>query len=461
MAKSMLMMVVHACLATLGDDPQLVRDGALLITDGRITDLGTTAELIARYPGVEYWDAAGQLVLPASICAHTHFYGAFARGMAVPGDPPVDFPQILKSLWWRLDKVLTLEDVRYSALVCLLDAIRHGTTTLIDHHASPNAIEGSLDAITGAVREAGLRACLCYEVTDRDGPERAQDGIAENVRFFKSRISESASWRIESSIAASFGLHASMTLSDETLTDCVAAARELGLGFHIHAAEGVADQEDSLKKSGKRVIHRLHDAGILGQRTIAAHCVHVDAGEIDLLAKTGTWVTHQPRSNMNNGVGVAPVEAMLRSGVNVALGNDGFSNQMFAEMKAAYLVHKLVQCDPRAMPGDTVMRLAYANNARLTRVFWPELVLGELRQGAMADLVFLDYHPTTPLTAGNLPWHLLFGVEASMITATVCAGRVLMRDRKLLTLDEEAITAHSRELAAQVWARLGNEQLAG
>jgi cytosine/adenosine deaminase-related metal-dependent hydrolase len=223
----------------------------------------------------------------------------------------------------------------------------------------------------------------------------------------------------------------------------------------------MADQEDSLQKSGKRVIHRLHDAGILGPHTIAAHCVHVNEREIELLAETGTWVTHQPRSNMKNGVGVAPVEAMLGSGVNVALGNDGFSNQMFAEMKTAYLVHKLTQRDPRAMPGDMVMRLAYANNARLARVFWPELVLGELRTGAMADLVFLDYHPTTPLAAENLPWHLLFGVEASMITSTVCAGQVLMRDRELLTLDEEAITARSRELAAQVWRRLGDERSAG
>ncbi|MCK4471383.1 MAG: putative aminohydrolase SsnA [Anaerolineae bacterium] len=446
------MLITHARLATLGDEPRLIEDGALLIEGDCIAALGTTAELSASYPSAERWDAAGQLVLPASSCAHTHFYGAFARGMVIPGEPAANFPQILERLWWRLDKALTLEDVRYSALVCLVDAIRHGTTTLIDHHASPNGIEGSLDAIAEAVQEAGLRACLCYEVTDRDGPERARAGIAENVRFAKSQFPNS-----KSQIAATFGLHASLTLSDETLADCVSAAEGCGLGFHIHAAEDVADQEDSLHKSGKRVIKRLHDAGILGPRTIAAHCVHVDQSELELLAKTGTWVTHQPRSNMNNGVGVAPVEALLRAGVNVGLGNDGFSNQMFAEMKAAYLVHKLAQRDPRAMPGDLVMRLAYAENSRLARVFWPDLRLGELCEGAAADLVFLDYHPTTPLTAGNLPWHLLFGVEASAITATVCAGRVLMRDRTLLTLDEEAITARSRELAAQMWERV-NEQ---
>jgi putative selenium metabolism protein SsnA len=446
------MLITHARLATLGDEPRLIEDGALLIEGERIAALGTTAALTATWPAAERWDAAGQLVLPASSCAHTHFYGAFARGMAIPGEPAANFPQILERLWWRLDKALTLEDVRYSALVCLVDAIRHGTTTLIDHHASPNAIAGSLDAIAEAVQEAGVRACLCYEVTDRDGPERAQAGIRENVRFANSPFVIR-----HSLLAATLGLHASLTLSDETLADCVAAARESGLGFHIHAAEDVADQEDSLRKSGKRVIQRLHDAGILGPRTITAHCVHVDESEIELLAETGTWVTHQPRSNMNNGVGVAPVETLLRAGVNVGLGNDGFSNLMFAEMKAAYLVHKLAQRDPRAMPGDLVMRLAYAENGRLARVFWPDLELGELCEGAAADLVLLDYCPTTPLTVGNLPWHLLFGVEGSAITATVCAGRVLMRDRVLLTLDEEAITARSRELAARMWERINDQ----
>ena len=443
------LLITHARVATLGAEPQLIHDGALLVQGDRIAAIGATAELSAQYPDAERWDAGGQLVMPAAVCAHTHFYGAFARGMAVPGDPAANFPQILERLWWRLDKALTLEDVRYSALVCLVDAVRHGTTTLIDHHASPNAIGDSLDVIAEAVQQAGVRGSLCYEVTDRDGPQLAQAGIAENARWAKALQA-----RPNPLLAASFGLHASLTLSDETLADCVAANRDLGLGFHVHAAEDIADQEDSLRKSGKRVVHRLRDAGILGPKTLAIHCVHVDETEMRVLAETGTWVTHQPRSNMNNAVGVAAVEKMLRAGVNVALGNDGFSNQMFAEMKAAYLVHKLAQRDPRAMPGDLVFRMAYADNARLARVFWPDTTLGELSVGAAADLVFLDYHPTTPLTAGNLPWHILFGLEASAITATVCAGQVLMRDRKLLTLDEEAITARSRELAAEAWKRV-------
>jgi len=441
------MLITHARLATFGSNPQVIEDGALLVEGKQIAAVGTIRTLTTRFPDADRWDAEGQLVLPASICAHTHFYGAFSRGMGIPGAPPESFPQILQRLWWRLDRALSLEDVRYSALVCLVDAVRHGTTTLIDHHASPNAIDGSLDVIAEAVQKAGLRASLCYEVTDRNGAQQARAGIEENVRFARKACEDPQ-------LAASFGLHASLTLSDETLADCVAAAEELGLGFHTHVAEGVADQQDALEKSGQRVVHRLGDAGILGPKTIAVHCVHVDESEIARLADTETWVTHQPRSNMNNAVGVAPVERMLDHGISVGLGNDGFSNQMFAEMKMAYFMHKLAQRDPQAMPGNVVMDLAYASNGRLAQIFWPEQRLGELTEGAMADLVFVDYQPTTPLSAENLPWHILFGLEASMITSTVCAGRVLMRDRELLTLDEEAITARSRELAADVWNRL-------
>ena len=441
------MLITHARLATLGDEPRLIEDGALLIEDDCIAALGTTAELSASYPSAERWDAAGQLVLPASSCAHTHFYGAFARGMAIPGEPAANFPQILERLWWRLDKALTLEDVRYSALVCLVDAIRHGTTTLIDHHASPNAIEGSLDTIAEAVQEAGLRACLCYEVTDRDGEELAQAGIEENRRFIEKMASEQIS-----KLAATFGLHASLTLSDETLEKAVGVADELGAGFHIHVAEDMADVRDSLKKSGLRVVERLNRFGVLGPQTIAAHCVHIDAYEKDILQETGTLVVHNPRSNMNNAVGVADVKGFLHRGITVGLGNDGFSNNMFTEMKTAYLVHKLHQGDPRAMPGDVVMHLAYANNGRIAARFFPK-PLGELAMGAYADIIILDYRPFTPLSAGNLPWHILFGVGGCEVTHTICGGKLLMKERELLTLDEEAIVAQALERAKQVWKR--------
>ena len=448
-----MMLIANGRVVTFGDANEIIENGAVRVEGERITDVGPSARLRAAYPADEVVDAAGQLIMPGNICGHTHFYGAFARGMAIPGEPPRDFPEILAKLWWRLDKALSLEDVEYSALVCLVDAIKHGTTTLIDHHASPNAIEGSLDAIAGAVTQAGVRASLCYEVTDRDGPERAQAGIAENVRFARS-LAQSPN----PLLAASFGLHASLTLSDETLAACVAAAEGPDTGFHIHAAEGISDQEDSLRKSGKRVVERLHEAGILGPKSILVHCVHVDAWEMELLRDTKTWVTHQPRSNMNNAVGVAPVETMLRGGIPVAMGNDGFSNNMWAEWKTAYLLHKVWHGDPRRMGGYDVLQMAVTHNAALARVFWPEAPLGQIAPGAYADLILVDYHPFTELTAGNLPWHILFGFEADAVTATMAAGKWLMRDRKLLTLDEAEIAARARELSAETWKRYGEKE---
>jgi putative selenium metabolism protein SsnA len=446
-------LITHARVTTLSETAGLIEDGAILIRDDHIADLGTTQALATQYPDEERLDAGGALAMPAALCGHTHFYGAFARGWAPPGPVNTTFTEILENLWWRLDKHLTLDDVRYSALACLADAIRHGTTTLIDHHASPNAIEGSLDVIADAVAASGVRVALAYEVSDRDGASRAQAGIAENVRFL-----ERLHRHPHAQLGASFGLHASLTLSDETLADAVSAAerlrrRGLSCGFHIHGAEAMADVEDSLAKSGLRAIARLGAAGILGPQTIVAHAVHVNDDEIAQLARTGTWVTHQPRSNMNNAVGFADVPRMRARGVNVALGNDGFSNNMFAEMKVAYLGHKLAQRDPRAMPADLVFKLAFEANAGLSRIFWPDQQLGVLTPGAMADIILLDYLPTTPLTADNLPWHIIFGYEASAITTTISAGKILMRDRQLLTLDEAAITARSRELARSLWER--------
>jgi putative selenium metabolism protein SsnA len=442
------MLITNGRVVTFGQDNQIIDRGALRIEGELITDVGETAALEKAFPDDERIDAGGRLIMPGNICAHTHFYGAFARGMAIPGAPPRDFPEILGKLWWRLDRALQEEDVRYSALVCLVDAIKHGTTTLVDHHASPTAIEGSLDQIADAVTQAGLRTSLCYEVSDRNGMDEARAGIDENVRFLNAvQGSENPL------LAASFGLHASLTLSNETLANCVAAAKGLGTGFHIHAAEGISDQEDSLQKSGIRVVERLHEAGILGPKSILVHCVHVDAWELERLRDTGTWVTHQPRSNMNNAVGVAPVETMLRGGIKVAMGNDGFSNNMWAEWKAAYLLHKVWQGDPRRMGGYEVMQMAVANNASLARVFWPKAPLGELSPGAYADLILVDYYPFTDLTAGNLPWHILFGFEASAVVSTMAGGQWLMRDRELLTLDEAAIAAKARELSTKVWQR--------
>jgi len=395
------------------------------------------------------WTPGGQYVMPGNICAHTHFYGAYARGLAIPGPAPKDFPEILEKLWWPLDRALDEASVRASAQVMLLDAIKHGTTTLIDHHASPNAIEGSLDVIAQAVDQSGLRAVLCYEVTDRNGSRGAEAGIQENLRFIQQAMAGKVAG---GRVAGTFGLHASLTLSQATLEKCRSAAPE-GVGFHIHVAEHEADEYDSLAKSGLRVVDRLYQHDILGPRSIVAHAVHVDAREMNLLLETNTWVTHQPRSNMNNGVGVAQVESLLRAGIPVCLGTDGFSHTMWEEWKTAYLLHKVWHRDPRRMNGADVARMGAVNNAALAGLFFPGPPLGVIRVGAHADLIFVDYKPHTPLTPGNLPWHVLFGFHESMVTTTIVGGKVLMRDRKLLTMDEGEITARACRLAPEVWRR--------
>jgi putative selenium metabolism protein SsnA len=443
----MSFLITNSRLVTWEQPNQILEGNAVLIAGERIAEIGSQSELITRHPKVERLDARGQYLMPGNICAHTHFYGAFARGMPIKSPSPKDFPEILDKLWWPLDRSLTLEDVHASALVMLVEAVKHGTTTLFDHHASPNAIEGSLDVIAEAVKQSGLRAVLCYEVTDRDGLEKARAGIEENLRFI-----QTVQQNPLSNIRATFGMHASLTLSDATLDNCYAAA-PVGVGFHLHAAESEADQYDSLAKSGLRVIDRLYRHHILGTNSIVAHAVHVDAREANLLAESGTWVTHQPRSNMNNAVGAAAVESLLRTGVPLCLGTDGFTSTMWEEWKFVYLAQKLWNRDPRRMPANLVADMAIYNNAALASNFFPEAPVGILAEGAFADLILVDYHPFTPLTPQNLPWHIVFGFHESMVTTTIVGGKILMRDRVLLTLDEEEIAAQARELAPQVWAR--------
>ncbi len=438
------MLIHNATLLTFDDANRVLADGALAYEGDTIVAVGSSAELLAAYPDMPRWDAQGLVLMPGQICAHTHFYGAFARGMYIPGPPAKDFPEILQKLWWPLDRALDLGGVESSAEVCLVDAIRNGTTTLIDHHASQTAIDGSLDMIAGALDRSGLRGVLCYEVTDRDGPAATAAGIRENVRF-RNAIRNS---QLASRVSSTFGLHASMTLSNETLEACTAESDR----FHVHVAEHPADAWDSLARSGKRTVERLHSFGITGPQSIFAHCIHIDAWETALLRETGTHVSHQPRSNMNNAVGAASVPAMLRGGMAVCLGNDGFSNDMFTEMKVADLLHKVSSGDPRTLGADKVVQMAVHNNRALAANFFDKPV-GVLATGAYADLILLDYYPTTPLHADNLPWHILFGVSGGHVHSTVCHGQILMKNRELLTLDEEAITARSRERAAATWER--------
>lgn len=440
------LLIKNGTLVSWVDGQEVQPDRGIYIEDGFITEIGVSASLIEKYPDIDQIDAHGQLIMPGNICAHTHFYGAFSRGMAIPGPAPEVFPQILERLWWPLDQALDEESVRLSALVCLMDAIKHGTTTLFDHHASPSFLIGSLDVIADAVQRAGLRAVLCYEATDRYGTDSAKLSVDENERFLK----QSKAYPL---IEGMVGIHASVTVGPETLEACIDVANRYDSGIHIHVAEHHCDETDSLLKYGKRIVDRLFDARGLNYKSILVHGVHLDLREYELIRESGAWLTHQPRSNMNNAVGVADVEGALRLGIPVALGNDGFSNNMYAEWKEAYLLHKIWHRDPRRANGMDIVQMAIHNNARLAAVYFPQAKPGYLEVGRTADIILVDYHPITPLSSGNIPWHILFGFEASAITGTIVNGVPLMLERQLLNMDEEEITAHSREAAIRTWNR--------
>jgi len=433
----------NGIVVTLGGNNRVIWNGSV-VTDGEhIAAVGDAAELRKRYPEAEAVDCAGKIVLPGFICAHHHFYSTMARGMAIPGEPASNFVEILERLWWKVDKSIEGNDITLSAQIPLIECIRNGTTTIIDHHASPSMRDGSLDLIESAVREAGLRASLCYEVSDRNQPG---GGIKENERFIK-KIGKG-----DGQIAAMMGLHASFTVSDQTVETCVGIARDAGVGCHIHVAEDAADRKDSLDKYGVPTVERLHRLNVTGEKSIFVHCVHVDESEMDTVVATGTVIVHNPESNMNNAVGVTKVLKMLQKGILVGLGSDGMSSDMLSQMRCAYLLHRLDNRDPRVAFMEAPKLLLQNNADIVERQFG--IRVGELAVGRPADMAILDYQPPTPLSENNFLGHLIFGLVDATVDTTVCRGQILMRDKQILSMDEERIAARSREFAPQVWKRL-------
>ena len=442
-----MLLIGNGTVLTLGKNNRVIPNGAVLILDDKIMEIGLTTDLQTRFPDAKFIDAHGRLIMPGMINTHMHLYSTFARGMDSKSKSPHNFQDILEGLWWKLDKLLSLDDVYYSALTPLIECIKTGTTTIIDHHASPKAIKGSLSLLAKAAKEIGVRAAFCYEVSDRDGAEIAQEGIKENIDFIAA-----CQAKPDCMVAGLFGLHASLTLSDQTLSACSEAAKRQGVGFHVHVAEGVEDLEDCLAKYGLRVVERLEKFNILGPKTIAVHCVHIDDQEIDLLKASHTQVVHNPESNMGNAVGVTPVLKMLSRGVKVGLGTDGYTCDMFESAKVANVLHKHAAADPSVAWGE-VPQMLYTNNPQIASDLFGG-TLGELAEGAWADVIVVDYLPPTPLEENNWSGHLLFGVSGRAVHTTVINGRVRMLDRKLLDIDEEAICARSRELAQSLWNRI-------
>jgi len=446
MESSANLLVGNGRLITQDGNRPFLEDGCLAICDGLIAGVGPTAVLRAAHPAARFLDAQGRVIMPGLINTHTHLYSAFARGMALKDAAPGNFTQILERVWWRLDKALTLVDVYWSAMVGMIACIRNGVTTIFDHHASPHAVEGSLFRIAEAAEQARLRACLCYEVSDRDGSKIAAQGIEENCAFM-----EQCDHSPDGRLRGLFGLHASFTISDETLRRCREAAADCESGFHVHTAEALSDADHCLREHRMRVVERWNEFGILGERTLAAHCVHLSDREIDLLRDSGTRVVHNPQSNMANSVGCAPVAEMLRRGVRVGLGTDAYTADMFESLKAANLLAKHHSGDPRVGWCEPPQMLFRQNAEIATQCFGQPI--GKLVPGAAGDVILVDYDPPTPLCAGNLNGHVLFGFSGRSVASTIVGGEIIMEDRKLRWIDEQAAMADARAAAAALWKR--------
>ena len=421
-------------------------NGAVVTEGNLIKEVGETAALQRKYPEARFVDARGGVIMPGLINAHNHIYSAFARGLSIKGYNPKNFNDILEGMWWTIDRKLTHENNRLSAYAVYLDCIKNGVTTVFDHHASYCDIPGSLDDIAGAAKALGVRTNLCYEVSDRDGEKKMREAVEENARMIDLAAKDDSDM-----LKGMMGLHASFTLSDETLALCKKHTPD-ATGFHVHVAEGPSDVADSLHKYGKRIVNRLYDNGILGSKTLAVHCVHVNKAEMDLLRENDTMVVHNPESNMGNAVGCGPVLQMFREGLLLGLGTDGYTNDMLESYKVANILHKHNLCDPTVAWGE-IPAMLFENNAKIAARFY-EKPLGVLVPGAYADVIVTDYDPLTPMDGSNCNSHILFGMNGRSVITTVCNGKVLMEDRKVLAADEKAFMAECRESAKKLWTSI-------
>ena len=439
----MMLVIGNGKLFTRNDEMPFVENGAVAIEGTKIAAVGETEAIKKQYGDAEFIDAKGGVIMPAFINTHEHIYSAMARGLSIKGYNPKGFLDILDGQWWTIDRHLTLEQTKYSAVETLISCIRNGVTTVFDHHASFGQIGGSLFTIADVAKELGVRACLCYEISDRDGMDKARESVMENAEFIRYALKDDSDM-----IAGMMGMHAQFTISDATME--LAAANKLDeVGYHIHVAEGIEDLHDCLKKYGKRIVDRLMDFNILGEKTLLGHCIYINPHEMDLIKDTNTMVVHNPESNMGNACGCPPTMELVHRGILTGLGTDGYTHDMLESYKVANVLHKHHLCDANAAWGE-VPKMLFENNAAIANRYF-KTPLGVLKEGAAGDVIVVDYNPPTQLDASNINGHILFGMTGRDVVTTVANGRVLMKDREIKVIDVEEAMAKCREESAKLW----------
>ena len=437
-----MLIIGNGKVITRDHDNPFMTDGAVAIEGTLIKEIGTTAAMKATFPQAEFIDAKGGVIMPAFINTHEHIYSAMARGLSINGYNPQGFLDILDGLWWNIDRHLTNELTYLSAQATYIECIKNGVTTIFDHHASFGEIEDSLFAIGQAAREMGVRSCLCYEISDRDGKEKATASVLENEAWINYALGDKTDM-----LAGMMGMHAQFTISDETM-ELAAAHKPEGVGYHIHVAEGIEDLHDCLKKHSKRIVDRLYDHDILGPKTLLGHCIYINLHEMQLIKDTDTMVVHNPESNMGNACGCPPTMELVHRGILTGLGTDGYTHDMLESYKVANILHKHHLCDANAAWVE-VPQMLFEGNAKIAGRYFKR-PLGILKAGAAADVIITDYIPPTPMNADNVNGHILFGMTGRSVVTTVANGKMLMKDRRCTGFDEEEILAKVREGAVRL-----------
>jgi len=439
------LIVKNGILVTMDGKRRILEDHAVAVEGDKIIEVDRTANLEKKHGRVEVVDASGCVVMPGIVCSHSHLYGMLLRGASLNIEPPSDFTQILQRVWWPLDEAMNFEDAYASALVACLEFAKSGVTTFADTYSGPNSISGVLDHVAKAVEEIGIRGFIAFEATERHSTDEGVRGVEENVRFAKTVKPGSKARPL-------FSIHASFTVSDQLIRQVKQVAQKHHAPVTIHASEGLVDLHHNLENYGKRTVERLRDVGLLGPNVVLAHCVNLDDHEIDLVAETKTGVAHNPMSNMLNAVGVAPILKMLKQNVMVGLGNDGYIFDMFENMRAAYLLHRVNSRDPNAIDPYTILEMATINGAALYGV---QNQVGSIEPGKKADIILIKPNILpTPLTTSSVVGHLINTVDGDDVETVIVDGRSIVKDKKLLTFDEGKVQSIAQTAAAKLWDRL-------
>ncbi|NHJ14674.1 MAG: amidohydrolase [Candidatus Thorarchaeota archaeon] len=435
--------LIEGGLVVTGDEKgTIIENGFIQIRGSRITYVGKSRP---KEKADSVVDAKGSVVIPGLITAHTHLYGILLRGANLNIKPPTDFAQILQRVWWPVDEALTLEDAYASALSASSDMMLNGSTFFADTYSGPHSIESSLDSIAKATNEVGIRAMLAFEMTERHTKKEGQRGLKENIRFVeKSRKMDL--------VSVMMSIHASFTVTDDLIESSVQEASRLEIPLTVHTSEGLVDLYHNLENYGERTVERLHRLGVLKPRTVLAHCVHLNDHELDLIAKNDASVAHNPMSNMLNAVGTAPVPEMLKRGITVGIGNDGWIFDPFENMRCALTVHRLSQRNPSIIGPQEVFRMATLNGAKC---YGLDDHLGSLEEGKLADVVVLDASRVpTPINKGSVIGHLVNTFAGRDVRDVIIDGKQTVRNSQLVKVNQQYITDASRKAAEALWSRL-------